>query len=224
MCFNQTNHIPTLNGGSLKLVNKFTYLGSSVSSTEKDIDTCLAKTWIAIDSLSIIWKSDLTDEMKHSFFQAAVVSILLYGRTTWPLTKRIDKKLDGKCIRMLQEILNTFWRKQPIKQQQYGYLPPITKTIKIRRTTHARHCWRSGDEFISDVLLWTLSHGRVKAGQPAWTNVQQLCADRDVNLKNCRKQWTIGRGGERGSGISMLIVLHDDDDDFTQHYFFICPQ
>ena len=29
-----------------------------------------------------IWKSDLTDKMKHSFFQAAVVSILLYGCTT----------------------------------------------------------------------------------------------------------------------------------------------
>ena len=38
MCFNQTGNISTLNGSSLKLVVKFTYLGSSVSSTEKDID------------------------------------------------------------------------------------------------------------------------------------------------------------------------------------------
>ena len=29
--------------------------------------------------LSIKWKSDLTDKMKRSFFQAAVVSIRLYG-------------------------------------------------------------------------------------------------------------------------------------------------
>ena len=57
-----------------------TYLGSSVSSTENDIDTRLTKAWTAIDRLSIIWKSDLTDKMKRSFFQAAVVSILLYGR------------------------------------------------------------------------------------------------------------------------------------------------
>ena len=39
MCFNQTGNISTLNGSSLNLVDKFTYQGSSVSSTETDIDT-----------------------------------------------------------------------------------------------------------------------------------------------------------------------------------------
>ena len=34
------------------------------------------KAWTAIDKLLIIWKSDLTDKMKRSFFQVAVVSIL----------------------------------------------------------------------------------------------------------------------------------------------------
>ena len=94
MCYNQTGDISTLDGSSLKLVDKFTYLGSSISSTEKDIDTRLTKAWTAIDRLSIIWKSDLTDKMKRSFFQAAVVSILLYGCTTWTLTKQLEKKLD----------------------------------------------------------------------------------------------------------------------------------
>ena len=88
MCFNQTGDISTLDGSSLKLVDMFTYLGSSVSSTEKYIDTRLTKAWTAIDKLSIIWKSDLTDNMKRSFFQAAVVSILLYRCTTSAL--RLD--------------------------------------------------------------------------------------------------------------------------------------
>ena len=83
MCYNQTGDISTLDGTSLKLVDKFTYLGSSVSSTEKDIDTRVTKAWTAINRLSIIWKSDLTDKMKRSFFRTAVVSILLYGCTTW---------------------------------------------------------------------------------------------------------------------------------------------
>ena len=43
MCFNQRRNILTLNSSSLKLVNKFTYLGSSVSSTETDLNTRLAK-------------------------------------------------------------------------------------------------------------------------------------------------------------------------------------
>ncbi len=50
----KTGDISTLDGTSLKLVDKFTYLGSSVSSTEKDIDTRLTKAWTAIDKLSII--------------------------------------------------------------------------------------------------------------------------------------------------------------------------
>ena len=93
MCFNQTGDISTLNGSCLKLVDKFIYLGSSVSSTEAGINTRLAKTWTATDRLSVIWKSDLTDKMKRSLFQAAAASILLYEGTTWMLTKCIEKKL-----------------------------------------------------------------------------------------------------------------------------------
>ena len=79
--------------------------------------------------LSIIWKSDLTDKMKRSFFQTAVASILLYGCTTWTLTKRLEKKLDGNYTRMLRAILNKSWRQHPTRHQLYGHLPPITKTI-----------------------------------------------------------------------------------------------
>ena len=154
-CFNQTGDISSLNGSSLKLVDKFTYLGNSVSSTETDIDTQLAKAWTAIDRLSGIWKSDLTDKIKRSFFQAAVMSILLYGCTTWTLTKRMEKKLDDNYTRMLRAILNKSWRQHPTKQQLYGHLPLIRKTIKIRQTRHAGHCWRSRDKLVRDVLLWT---------------------------------------------------------------------
>ena len=117
--------------------------------------------------------------MKRSFCQAAVVSILLYVCTTWMLTKRLEKKLDGNSTRMLRAILNKSWRQHPTKHQLYGYLPPITKTILVRRTRHAGHCWRSRDELISDVLLWTPrpTYGRAKAGRPARTYIQQPCED-----------------------------------------------
>ena len=81
MCFNQTGNISIINGSSLKLVDKFTYLGSSVSLIETDTDTWLPKAWTAIDRLSVIWKTDLTDKMKRSFFQEVIVSALLYGCT-----------------------------------------------------------------------------------------------------------------------------------------------
>ena len=107
--------------------------------------------------LSIIWKSALTDEMKRSFFQAAVTSILLYGCTTWTLTKRLEKKLDGNYTRMLRAILNKSWQQHPTRHQLYSHLPPITKTIQVRRTRHAGHCWRSRDEL--SVRLWTIIKG-----------------------------------------------------------------
>ena len=101
MCFNQEGEISTLNGSSLKLVDKITYLGSSVSSTESDISMCVVKVWTAINRLLIIWKSNLCNKIKGNFFQAVGVSILLYGCTTWMLTKHIEKKLDENCTRML---------------------------------------------------------------------------------------------------------------------------
>ena len=213
--------------------------------------------------------------MKRSFFQAAVVSILLYGCTTWTLTKRLKKKkLDGNytrmfrrypwcngyrrrkwtrrhkfkswtrliafhialiplgkvwiqlfscqlwvnsrtdcvlppwwgklwiqtcytplknwpCViscpsggvgkydytRMLRAILNKSWQQHPTRHQLYDHLPPITKTIQVRRTRHAGHCWRSKDELISDVLLWNPAYGQAKAGRPVRTYIQQLCED-----------------------------------------------
>ena len=139
MCFNQTGYISTLGDSSLKLVDKFIYLGSSVSSTGADIDTQLTKTWTAIDKLSVIWKSDLTYKMKRSFFQAAVVSIRLYGYTTWTLIIWMEKKFDGNYTRMLRAILNKSWRQHPTKPQLRGHQTPIRKTIKVRRTRHAGH-------------------------------------------------------------------------------------
>ena len=183
--------------------NKFTYKRYldllsfilQVESTEKDIETRLTKAWTAINRLSIIWKSDLTDKMKRSFFQAAVTSILLYGCTTWTLTKRLEKKLDGNYTRMLRAILNKSWQQHPTRHQLYGHLPPITKTIQVRRTRHAGHCWRSRDELIRDVLLWIPTHGRAKAGRPARTYIQQLCEDTGCcpedlpRAMNDREEW-----------------------------------
>ena len=128
MCFNQTGDISTQNVRSLKLINKFTYLGSSVWSTETDINTRQAKACTDFDRLSIIWKSD---KMKRSLLQAAVVSILLYGCTTWTLTKRMEKRLDGNYTRMLRAILNKSWGQYPTKHQQYDHLPPPQKLSKL---------------------------------------------------------------------------------------------
>ena len=135
------------------------------------------------------------------------MSILLYGCTTWTLTKRIEKKLDGNYARLLQAILNKSWRQHPTRQQLYGYLPPIPKTIKIRRTRHAGHCWRSWVELIRDVLLWTSSHERAKSGRITRTYIQQLCA-----LTECSPEDLPEAMNDREGWISVMKSRHDDGD------------
>ena len=87
----------------------------------------------------------------------------------------------GNYTRMLRAILNKSWRQHPTRHQLYGHLPPITKTIQVKRARHAGHCWRSKDELVSDVLLWTPTYGQAKAGRPARTYIQQLCEDTGCN-------------------------------------------
>ena len=148
--------------------------------------------------------------MKRSFFQAAVVSILLYGCTTWTLTKWPEKKLDGNYTRMLWAILNKSLQQQtPTRHQLYGHLPPITRTMQVTQTRHAGHCWRINDVLISDVLLWTPHMAEQKQDDQLEYTYSSYVRVRDV----AQKQWTIGISGERGSEISELAARHDDDGD-----------
>ena len=84
-------------------------------STERPSANICAKNsqWIIIKIFTIhillsvrsdFHMTDLTVKMKRSFFQAAVMLIQLYGCTTWMLTKRLEKKLDGNYTRMLRAI------------------------------------------------------------------------------------------------------------------------
>ena len=166
--------------------------------------------------------------MKCSFFQTAVLSILLYGCTTWMLTKRLEKKLDSNYIRMLRVILNKSWWQHPTRHQLNGHLPPITKTIQVRQTRHVGHCWRSRDKLIRDVLLWTPTYGWAKAGRPARTYIQQLCEDMGCSPEdlpeamNDREKWR-----ERVRDICASAQHNDDNDDIiycTWNHLTVCKQ
>ena len=125
------------------------------------------------------------------------MSILLYGGTKWTLTKCIEKKLDGNCTRMLWAVLNKSWQQHPTKQQLYGHLPHISKTIQLR---WIRQYWRRKDELISNIFLWIPTHEHASDGQPARTYLHQLCADTWYSLENLlggmdnRNKWRHSQG------------------------------
>ena len=126
---------------------------------------------------------------------------------------------------MLRAILNKSWRQHPTRHQLYGHLPPITKIIQVRRTRHAGHCWRSRDELINDAHLWTPHMAEQnQENQLEHTYIHTYSSYvriRDVALKICRRRWTIGRSGERGSRRSVQAARHDDDDDDDDALYFI---
>ena len=195
MCFNQNGVIKSLNNKPLKMVDNFIYLGSNISSTESDVNIRIGKAWAAMKNLSIIWKSNLPNHMKCEFFQATVVSILLYGCTAWTLTKRLEKKLDGTYTKLLRAALNVSWKQHLTNKQLYGNLPAISHIIRERRTRFVGHCWREKDEIVSDVLLWTPKHGHSSKGRPHKTFIKQLCEDTKCNIEDLpramedRKGW-----------------------------------
>ena len=110
--------------------------------------------------------------------------ILLYSSISKTLAKRPLKNLDRNWIRILGVVLNKSLKQHPTKQQLYGHLPLIKQTSQVRRIRHSGHYWQNKDKLISDVLLWTPTHGHTSIGRPAKTYKHQLCAGTGCSLED----------------------------------------
>ena len=75
------------------------------------------------------------NKIKWNFFRTALVSILVYGCTTWMLIKRLEKKLDRNCTIMLGAIVNNFWSNIPrINSYMATYLLSLKPSKKMNKT------------------------------------------------------------------------------------------
>ena len=152
--------IKSLNHTLLKMVSDYVYLGSYISSSEKDFMTRKGMAWTACNSLHKIWTSNLSRDFKLKIFKAAIEPILLYGSETWTLSKRLEKRLDGTYTRLLMRVQHLSWKNHPTKQLIYRNLPPVSTIVKSRRVQFAGHCFRAENEIISTLLLWKPSQSR----------------------------------------------------------------
>ena len=112
-----------------------------------------------------------------------------------------EKKHNGKCARMLRAILNKSW-KQHLKQLLYGHLPPVSKTIQIRRTRSVEHCWK---------IHVTFSYGPLHMDVPVLADQQEPTYNSSVRTQDvvwitCRERWMIGTNGARELRISVLAA------------------
>ena len=152
---------------------------------KKDMNTRLAKAWIAIDRLSVLMKSDLTDKRKCSFFQAAFVSILLYVCTTWTLTKRMEKKLDGNYTRM------QFWTSPGGNTQQSSscaatWLPSrkLSKSDKPNIQDTAAEAGTSSEGMYPYGTPHMVKQRQGDRLEPTYSSSVRI---RDVALRTCQK-------------------------------------
>ena len=113
-----------------------------------------------------------------------------YGEKAW---QQLHKNAASNTEQVLEAT--------PTKQQLYGHIPSITKTIKFKWTRHAGHNWRSRDEVIRDILLWTTSYGQ-RLDDQRETIYNSSLPIQNVAWMTCRDQWTIGMmvGKKEGQG------------------------
>ena len=188
MTFNVDNNtvLQTIDGKRLSEVEDFLYLGSWIKSCEKDISVRITKAWTALRKMDTIWKSKLQPQLKISFFKTTVQSVLLYGSSSWTLTKTLEKKIDGAYTKMLRVVKGISWRQHLKNAQLYGDLPKISDTIREQRTRFSGHCWRSKEEVISNVLLWQPSHGKRSRGRPSRNFIDQLTEDTNLDVEDLK--------------------------------------
>ena len=99
-CFSDADLVvKTLSGSALKMVEDYVYLGSFISSSEKDFNTRKGMAWSACNDMHKIWTSQLPKKIKLQIFRATVEPILLYGSETWTLCngKKLEQSYSKKA-------------------------------------------------------------------------------------------------------------------------------
>ena len=165
----------------------------------QDIKVRKNQAWEALHKLNSIWKSNCSTALKRETFTALVESILLYGCTSWTLTKSQQKNLDGTYTNMLCKVMNVTWKAKIRNEDLYGPLPKVSEKVRAQRLQHNGHCYRHRKEEVArDVLLWVPSHGSWKVGRPQHNYVIRHCSKTMAKkLRFYQTSWTTEGSGRR---------------------------
>ena len=98
------------------------YFGSSISSTESDINIRLAKAWTASNRLSIIWKSDLSDKIKRNFFQVSTTVRMHPVDADYTYREKDRRKLKKNAKSHIKQILGATSHKTAAVQPPTSHL------------------------------------------------------------------------------------------------------
>ena len=100
----------TMDGKPLEAVDRFKYLGATLSSdgtSTAEIKTRIATATAAMTKLNKIWKSNILLRTKYRLYKSLVLSVLLYGCEAWTLLAETERKIEAfefKCMRKILQI------------------------------------------------------------------------------------------------------------------------
>ena len=138
-----------------------------------------------------VWKSNLANSIKLQLFRATAETILLYGSTTWSISKADEKSLDG--TRMLRMVKNVSWKDKVTNRELYGKL--VTNTIRNRRMSLSGHIFRDKSSPAQQLITWIPKHGNAVSGRPTMTYIDTLLWDTGLenvrDLENCMRDRAI---------------------------------
>ncbi|KAI8494385.1 hypothetical protein Bbelb_276110 [Branchiostoma belcheri] len=173
----------SFNNTTVNFVSTFNYLGSTVSRTgdlKPEIDRRRGLAAAAIQALwRPLWKHrHISLGTKLRVYNAAVVSILLYGAETWPLSNTLAARLDGFDSRCLRRILGVRWLNHlpGTELRQRNQQPPASRVAAMRRVRWYGHVLRLPPDHPTRAILnfspqsagWKRPRG---APRTRWTDV-----------------------------------------------------
>ena len=172
----------SLRGQAMKQVEEFTYLGSVITSDGKfvqDIERRRAGATRAFGMLRRrLWgRREISLKVKMKIFNAVVLPVLMYGATSWALTRTEERRLDAFEMGMLRSIVGVRWddfvRNVDIRESLCQ--PPVSLKLRRARLKWFGHVERMGDERQVKKIMNAEMEGRRPVGRPRtrWRDVIQ---------------------------------------------------
>ena len=186
----------TVGDEQIEIVQEFKYLGSYMCSTDRDIQTRTGLAWAAFNKLKPILTSRTgkpTVKIKLRIFNAACVSILLYGCESWTVSSTQLKSLDvfaRKCYRMMIGINQSEDHITNEKLYQLASSRPISDTIRERQLQFIGHCLRMDPKEPANIyaLYNGIPGASNRRGAPVRSYYDQIathsCTDKQLKLTN----------------------------------------
>jgi hypothetical protein len=162
-----TPQIIMVDGKQVEEVDEFCYLGSVISgdtSCDKDIRTRLGKANATFTRLNTIWRNKSLDcKIKIRLYDSLVLSALLYGAETWPMTVANMKRLEAAHHKWQRKILGVIWKDKISNEKirERTGMEKLELIIRRRRLRWFGHVNRMEDNSIAkQAMKWSPADGK----------------------------------------------------------------